>query len=190
VLLMGIAVLLFTTALPNTGAGLKGPEPGSRLRPFAAPLATGDLEGDANVCVETPCERDTPPACAVRSEEVVNLCELRSRPLVLTFIFDRGAECYPQVDRVERVRDDFPGINFATVFFTRKDRDEVREIVERRRWDQPVAIDSDGAITNVNGVGGCPITVFARRGGRVRETALANLTEDQLRIKTRRLLRG
>jgi hypothetical protein len=81
-------------------------------------------------------------------------------------------------------------VNFATVFFTRKDRDEVREIVERRGWSHPVAVDSDGAITNINGVGGCPITVFAGTGGKVRETALANLTEDQLRTKTRRLLRG
>jgi hypothetical protein len=189
---MGIAVLLFTTALPNTGAGLKGPLPGTKLRPFAAPLATGELEGDANVCAKRPCDRGSGavPACELRSDEVVNLCELRKRPLVLTFIFDRGAECYPQVDRVERMRDGFPNVNFATIFFTRKDRDEVREIVERRGWDQPVAIDRDGAITNVNGIGGCPITVFAKKGGVVEHTALANLTEDQLRTKTRRLLRG
>jgi hypothetical protein len=189
VMLMGIGVLLFTTALPNTGAGLKGPEPGTHLRPFAAPLATGELEGDANVCVRTPCEGDTLPACEVVADDVVNLCELRERPLVLTFIFDRGAECYPQVDRVERMREEFPSVNFATVFFSHKDRDELREIVERRGWEQPVAVDRDGAIVNVNGVGGCPITVFAEEGGEVLESAVANLTEDQLRAKTRRLLR-
>jgi peroxiredoxin len=190
VMLMGIGVLLFTTALPNSGAGLKGPEPDSRLRPFAAPLVTSELEGDANVCVRRPCEEDTPPACELRSEEVVNLCELRKRPLVLTFIFDRGADCYPQVDRVERMRAEFPEVNFATVFFSDKDRDELREIVERRGWEQPVAVDRDGAISNVNGIGGCPITVFAHSGGIVEETALANLTEDELRRKTRRLLNG
>ena len=44
------------------------------------------------------------PACDVRLEGVVNLCALRERPLVLTFFFDRGADCEPQVDRTERVR--------------------------------------------------------------------------------------
>jgi peroxiredoxin len=190
VMLMGIGVLLFTTAIPNSGEGLKGPERGSRLRPFAAPLATGALEGDANVCARRPCEKDTLPACEVRSEEVVNLCELRERPLVLTFIFDRGADCYPQVDRVERMRGEFPNVNFATVFFSDKDRDELREIVERRGWEQPVAVDRDGAISNVYGFGGCPITVFARTGGVVQQTALANLTEDELRRRTRRLVDG
>jgi hypothetical protein len=197
VLFMGIAVLLFTTALPNTGAGLTGPEPGTRLRPFAAPIAGGPFDNEkdvANVCREEPCPEDkdgnpTPPACELRTELVVNVCELWERPLVLTFIFDRGADCFPQVDRVERVRGEFPGVNFATIYFTNKDFDETGEIVSRRGWGQPVGIDR-GEIVNLYGVGGCPITVFAKPGGRVRETALANLTEDELRVKTRRLLRG
>jgi peroxiredoxin len=190
VMLMGIAVLLFTTALPNSGEGLKGPERGERLKVFAAPSATGDLEGDANVRQQSGGSdaAGKVPACEVRSDEVVNLCALRERPMVLTFIFDRGAECYPQVDRVERMRGEFEDVNFVTVFFSRKDRDELREIVERRGWTQPVAVDADGAIVNLYGVGGCPITVFARQGGLVRETELGNLTEDQLRRKTERLL--
>ena len=191
-MLMGIAVLLFTTAIPNSGEGLKGPERGDHLRVFAAPSATGDVEGDANVRQNAKGDESAGPvpACEVRAEGIVNLCELREKPLVLTFIFDRGAECYPQVDRVERMRGEFSGANFATVFFTRKDRDELRELVLRRGWEQPVAVDADGAIVNVYGVGGCPITVFAREGGVVRETALGNLTEDELRTKTRRLLDG
>ena len=47
---MGLSVLLFTTTLPNSGEGLRGPEPGSRLKAFAAPSALGDLEGESNVC--------------------------------------------------------------------------------------------------------------------------------------------
>ena len=49
-------------------------------------------------------ERRPIPACQVRTEEVVNLCDLRRRPVVLTFVFDRGADCLPQVDRTERMR--------------------------------------------------------------------------------------
>jgi hypothetical protein len=189
---MGLSVLLFTTTLPNTGEGLEGPEPGTRLKAFAAPSALGEKEGQANVCQRrSECnERSgSVPACEVRGRDVVNLCELRRRPLVLTFVFDRGADCLPQVDRTERVRDDLAGVEFATVFFSRKDRDELRRIVQGRGWRQPVAIDEDGAVANLYGVGGCPTTVFARAGGRVMDTELGNLTEARLRRQAERLLR-
>jgi hypothetical protein len=188
-MLMGLGVLLFAQTIPNSGEGLEGPDPGSRLKAFAAPSARSDLEGEANVCQRRPCPQQAGkvPACEVVAEDVVNLCRLRSRPLVLTFVFDRGADCYPQVDRTERVRDDLPGVTFATVFFTSKDRDEVRALVESRRWRQPVAVDEDGAVANLYRVGGCPTTVFAHAGGRVASTALGNLTESELRRRARRL---
>jgi hypothetical protein len=190
VMLMGLGVLLFAQTLPNRGEGLKGPERGSTLRAFAAPSALGNLEGDTNLCQARPCpEQAGPrPACEVVSEEVVNLCQLRRRPLVLTFIFDRGADCYPQVDRTERVRRELDGVTFATVFFTHKERAEIRELVEARRWRQPVAVDTDGQVANMYGIGGCPTTVFTRAGGRVADTELGNLTEEQLRRKAERLL--
>lgn len=189
VALMLLGVLLFFQTLPNSGEGLRGPEPGSRLKAFAAPSALGPLEGDANVCQREPCpeQAGAEPACELVSEDVVNLCQLRRRPLVLTFIFDRGADCYPQVDRTERLKADLPGVQFATVFFSRKDREEIRRLVEARRWTQPVGIDEDGAIANLYGVGGCPTTIFARPGGRVLDTELGNVTEDELRRKAERL---
>ena len=188
-MVMVLAVVLFVQTIPNRGEGLTGPEPGSRLEAFAAPNALGDLEGAANVCQRRPCPEQAGrvPACEVVSDEVVNLCELRKRPLVLTFIFDRGADCLPQVDRTERVRGEVEGVRFATLYFSRKDRDELRELVARRGWRQPVALDEDGAVANLYGLGGCPITIFARRGGRVVETRIGNLTESQLRRSARRL---
>jgi hypothetical protein len=191
VFVMILSVLLFVETLPNSGESLFGPKPGSRLKAFAAPSALGNLEGDANVCQKAPCPDGAGevPACDVRSEEVVNLCELRERPLVLTFFFDRGADCEPQVDRTERVRDSVPQVQFATVYFSRKDRDEIRRIVEARDWTQPVAVDHDGAVANLYGVGGCPTTVFARAGGRVADVELGNLTEDELRAKAERISR-
>jgi hypothetical protein len=189
VALMLLGVLLFAQTIPNRGEGLRGPEPGSRLKAFAAPSALGPLEGDANVCQREPCpdQAGAEPACELVSEQVVNLCELRKGPLVLTFIFDRGADCYPQVDRTERLKDDLPGVQFATVFFSRKDRDEIRRLVQARRWTQPVGVDEDGAVVNLYGVGGCPTTIFARPGGRVLDTQLGNVTEDELRRKAERL---
>ena len=117
----------------------------------------------------------------------MNLCDLRRKPLVLTFVFDRGADCLPQVDRTERVREDLPGVNFATVFFSRKERDELRRIVRGRGWRQPVATTTTAPIANLYGVGGCPTTIFARPGGRVLETKLGNLTEGELRRQAARL---
>lgn len=175
----------------DSSGALKGPQPGSRLPAFAAPLATGDVEGDANVRQDAGGDDNAGavPACEVKTEGVLNSCELRKRPVVLTFVFDQAANCEPQVDRVERMKGSFPGVAFATVFFSRKDRAELEEIVRRREWTQPVAIDHDGAVSNLLGVGGCPVTVFALRGGKVMETKLGNLTEDQLRATVRRLQR-
>ena len=189
VILMGLGVLLFVNTLPDTGEGLEGPRVGSRLPAFAAPSATGTVEGEANVCQRRECPKSAGPvpACEVRGEDIVNVCQLRERPLVLTFIFDRGADCYPQVDRTERVKKRLPEVTFASVFFSRKERDELRRLVEGRRWTQPVAIDEDGAVANIYGVGGCPTTVFVRPGGKVAETALGNLTEAELLRKARRL---
>jgi len=189
VMLMALAVLLFVQTIPNSGEGLEGPVPGTRLKAFAAPSATGDLSGDANVCQKEPCPKQAGarPACELISDDVVNVCELRRRPLVLTFIFDRGADCYPQVDRTERLKDDLEGVQFATVFFSRKSHDEISRLVEARRWTQPVAVDEDGAVANLYGVGGCPTTVFAHAGGKVARTKLGNITEQELRRRAERL---
>jgi hypothetical protein len=191
VFLIAIAVAGLN-AIRNEGHGSRGPRPGSHLPRFSAPLASGRLEGDANVCQRKPCSRNAGklPACEVRSREVVNSCELwRRRPLVLTLVFDRAADCFPQVDRVQRSMKSAPGVEYAVVYFSRKERAEVRANVRRRAWTMPVAVDKDGAVTNLYGVGVCPTTVFALRGGKVVQTELGNLTESQLRARVRRLLR-
>ncbi|MET0206663.1 MAG: hypothetical protein ABW228_05740 [Thermoleophilaceae bacterium] len=189
---MVLSVLLFVQTIPNSGEGLFGPERGTRLKAFATPSALGNLEGDANVCQKEPCPEGAgeAPACDLRSEDVVNLCELRRRPLVLTFIFDRGADCFPQVDRTERVKSELEDVQFATVYFSRKERDEIRRLVEARGWTQPVGVDADGGVVNLYGVGGCPTTIFARPGGKVADVELGNLTEAELRAKAERISAG
>jgi hypothetical protein len=191
-ILMAAGVVLFVTTVvnPNSGRGIEGPRVGSRLPVFAAPLAKGNLNGEANVCQRRPCGSGAGPvpACEVRGANVLNLCELRRRPFVLTFAVTRGADCEPQVDRIERMQGDVPGVSFAVVM-SGNDRASAEHIVRRRGWTQPVGVDDDGAVVNLYGVGVCPVTVFAAPGGRVVETALGNLTEDQLRAKARRLLK-
>lgn len=190
--LMGIGVLLVTTALPNTGEGLEGPPKGKVAPAFAAPLASGNIDdGDVNVCQrKRACNPQSGeiPACEVRSKVVLNSCELRRRPLVLTFLVTQGADCEPQVDRVERIRDEFPGVEFAAIVSGDK-REEVQQIAGNRRWKQPVGVDRDGALTNLYGVGVCPTTIFSYPGGRVRTTKLGNVSESDLRAQTKKILR-
>lgn len=190
VMIMGIGVLLLTTSLPNSGEGLRGPKIGARIPDFAAPAAIGDLDGDANVRQRTGGNEGAGPvpACDVVSEAVVNICQLRRKPLVLTFLVTRGADCEPQIDRVERMRGEFGDVNFAAVV-SGNDREEVEQIVRRRGWDLPVAVDRDGAVVNVYGVGVCPTTVFSTPDGRARRVELGNLTEDELRTYVRALVR-
>jgi peroxiredoxin len=189
-LFMAIAVFAVTSSLPNSGEGLRGPALGTQLPDFAAPSATGNASNDADANVRQRTGGNDAagpvPACEVVSEEVVNVCELRRRPLVLTFLVTRGADCEPQVDRVERMREEFPQVDFAVVV-SGEDREDVERIVERRRWGMPVAVDHDGAVVNLYGIGVCPTTVLSTPGGTVRRVRLGNLTEDQLRADVRAL---
>jgi hypothetical protein len=104
---------------------------------------------------------------------------------VITFVVTQGTDCEPQVDRVERMRQAFPGVTFAVVL-SGLERGDAVHIVRRRGWKLPVGLDPDGAVTNLYGIGVCPTTVFSGKGGKVKETALGNLTEAQLRAKVRR----
>jgi hypothetical protein len=191
---VGVAFLIVIivagiSSIPNKGKSLFGPRPQSRLPKFSAPLALSGLQGDANVCQHDPCPKNAgpEPACAALSPRVLNSCKLAERPLVLTFAFDRGADCFPQVDRAQRALPRLRGVSVATVYFSRNPWKEIRNNVRSRRWTMPVAVDHDGAVTNLYRVGGCPTTVFAHRGGRVLETRLGPLTENQLVAEARRL---
>jgi hypothetical protein len=187
-MLMGLGVLLFAQTLPNAGEAVQGPNKGQRLPAFAAPAASGDLEGDANVCQRRPCPEGAgrDPACELRSEDVVTVCPRDERPLVLTFVVTRGTDCEPQVDRVERVRRQVTGADFVTVV-SGDSREETEALAQARRWREPVAVDEDGSVVNLYGIGICPVTIFAR-DGRVRDIQLGYLTEAQLRRRIERLV--
>jgi hypothetical protein len=187
-MLMGLGILLFAQTLPNAGESVQGPNKRQRLPAFAAAAADGNIELDANICQRRPCPEGAGeiPACEIASDEVVTVCPRRARPLVLTFVVTRGTDCEPQVDRVERVRRQVPEVDFVTVV-SGDTREETAALARSRRWRQPVAVDEDGGVVNLYGIGICPVTVFAANG-RVRDTELGNLTEDELRRRAERLV--
>jgi hypothetical protein len=116
----------------------------------------------------------------------VRVCPDERGARVMTFVVTRGTDCEPQVDRVERIMGDFPNVRFVTVV-SGDSKEETKNLAIARRWHQPVAVDTDGSLVNLYGVGVCPVTIFAR-DGRVRSANVGNLTEAQLRARTRRLL--
>jgi thiol-disulfide isomerase/thioredoxin len=161
--------------------------------------------GDANVfqddCAssELPCpaeERRT-PACEfrgpeVREGEVIRVCDLFDRPLVISFWFTRGGDCLPTQDVVDRVAARYRGrVNFLSVN-VRDERENVREVIEERGWTIPVGHDADGAVSNIYRVGVCPTVAFAYPGGILRGAKVGSeeLTEDQLTDEVERLIRA
>jgi hypothetical protein len=188
---VGIAFLILiivvgVNSLPNAGEGLKGPRPGVLLPAFAAPLATGTLDKDVNVKANGK-EPGHTLACNVHVGSALNGCELRKHPSVIVFVGTRGANCLPGFDRIERVRKSFPNVSFAGILI-KMDLGGAAKTVHKGHWGFPIAFDRDGQLTNVFGLGVCPATVFARKGGRVAVTRLGRLTDAQLRAQIRRIL--
>jgi len=177
---VAVVVLGYITVntLTTDTRGSRGPQPGSTLPPFAAPLATGDVEGDANVLVKA---RDgVPRACAVRGPGIFNVCQAGERgPLVLGFLAAPSERCADEVDVLDRLARRFPDVGFAVVA-VRGDRADLRRLVRDRGWRIPVAWDRDGAVSNTYGIAVCPTVTFARRGGVVDDTTLGAADADEL----------
>jgi hypothetical protein len=168
VALVILALITLNTLLtkPNGAAGLA---PGTQLPPFAVPLVTGDLRGDANVTTRADGGRH--PACAVRGPRILNVCELyESGPLVLALFVDAGG-CARVLDDMQRLAGEFPTVRFAAVSL-RGDRDALRALVRAHRLGFPVGIDEEGTLAPLYKLASCPQITLAYPGGTVQSKAL------------------
>ena len=189
---VGVAALIviviggINLARTGSGAGLNGPPVGQQLPEFAAPLVGGP-DKDANII---PSDADTgeTKACEVRVPRSLNICDQWDRPVVMGFLFRRGAECQPAFDQLERARREFPQVRFIGVLFER-DSDKIDDVVKGKSWNFPIVVDRDGAVTNLYAVGGCPTTVFAASGGKVRDTVVGEIDDRELRRRLSALAR-
>lgn len=181
VFLIAISVGLLNV-IGSEGTGARGLGEGAKMPVFAAPLATGNLDGDANI--------DSRRACEVRGPGVLNVCDLRRKPTVIGFMFTRFAKCEPYLGRLEALQKEFPQVAFAGVIVG-ESRTGAAAVVRRNGWTFPVAYDRDGAVSNIYGIAGCPTTVLAEAGGKVLETRVKALrhTEAGLRAAVQRLVR-
>jgi thiol-disulfide isomerase/thioredoxin len=203
-----IAYALINTVRTTEGGLLgAGGDRGMALPQFAVPDALGPIEGDANVfqddceSSEVPCpanQRRT-PACEVKGADIIRVCDLFDRPLVISFWFSRGGDCLPTQDVVDRVASRYRGrVNFLSINI-RDERERVRELVRERGWRVPVGHDADGAVSNIYRVGVCPTVAFAYPGGILRGASVGSdeldaraLTEqvDRLLRESRRRARA
>jgi hypothetical protein len=168
------------------------------LPEFAVPLASGDLEGDANVAQDDcetsqlPCPpgaRRT-PACGVRLEGAIRVCDLFGRPSVISFWFTKGGGCVEQQDVVSDVSERYRGrVGFLSVD-VRDDRDSVRDLVRERRWRMPVGYDRDGAVAALYRVGGCPTFAYVLPGGTLWEASIGDLSAGQLSSRVEGLIQA
>ena len=188
---VGVAFLLVVivagaNALRNSGEGFRGVPAGDRLPRFAAPLAIGG-DGDKDANVQTKKNGGIPAACDVHGPGVLNICEVEQRgPVVITFVANATRGCEDQLDRVERVRRELPRVQWIGIVSRRKQK-EVVDLIQDRRWGFPIALDNDAQLFNFYGVGDCPTTVFANRGGIVRRSELGELSEAELIAEARPL---
>jgi hypothetical protein len=158
-------------SLGNAGGGSHGPQVGKPVPRFAAPSATGSLDGDPNV-KQSAHDQGAPnktPACAVHLPGALRSCDYTSKPLVVTFIVPGASDCESFLDRVQRLQGRYPGVNFLAVV-SGAQRDRVKKLVSDHRWTFPVAVDRNLAVFNTYRVSLCATSVFAYRGGIVRAT--------------------
>jgi hypothetical protein len=155
------------------------------LPQFAVPDARSELTGDANLAQDDctvaaiPCPESErrAPACEIEVEGAIRVCDLFGRPLVLSFWFTRGGDCEAQQDRFESAYRRFRDRAYFLAVNVRDERDRVRELIAERRWTHPIGLDTDGALSNLYRIGGCPTYLFVYPGGILQNVSIGNETD-------------
>jgi hypothetical protein len=154
---------------------------GEKVKPFAVPIATSDLEGDANI--------DPEQACSVPGDDVLRICDYFKRPLVISFWFTKGAsECVDEQDVFDLVAARFEDRAGFVSINVRDSRDRVRELISDREWTVTVGHDTDGAVSNIYRVGGCPTFLFVKPGGVLVRAEIGETSEPELAAQVRSLI--
>ncbi|HET8757283.1 MAG TPA: redoxin domain-containing protein [Solirubrobacteraceae bacterium] len=178
VLVFAAMVYIVLNTLRTEGPGSRGVPAGDTVPAFAVPLAGSGLDGDANV---------SDRACAVRGEDILNVCQLYEQgAVVLAFFIQSSERCDDQLDALDRLRERFPDVRFAAVAI-KGDREALRGTIREHGWRLPVGYDRDGAVANAYGVAVCPTITLAERGGTVVRTLLGSQDEHELEAAIREL---
>ena len=175
---VGVLVIALVTinSLGTEGVPSGGPSGGSKLIPFAVPLAKAPARPDEDANV------DADSVCRVQGDGVLNVCALSRRGPVALALFPTAArECRDVLAQFDRVARRVDGVQLVAVG-SRGDRAALGG-----RHAVPVGWDKDGAVASLYGLVGCPQITFAERGGRVVESTRSPLTDQELVARLRRL---
>jgi len=163
-IVVALGVYLFVTH----GTSTTGVTAGHRLRWFAAPLATTNLQGAANL--HPPC------TAADHDPRALNLClDARRGPVVLSLFVLGAGKCERQVSALQTLSRRFAAtsITFAAVALNAS-HVATAKAVRAHDWTIPVAYDEDGRVGEQYGVVACPMVELARRGGIVAARLIGN----------------
>ena len=179
VIVLALVNMLRTEDSGTVGIGDVGR--GEPVPKFAVPVASSDLDGDANI--------DPKQACKVEGADVIRVCDYFDRPLVMSFWFTKGgSQCIDQQDVFDDVTLDYKRRLGALSINVRDDRDDVRSLIEEHGWKVPVGYDRDGAVSNIYRVGGCPTFIYVRKGGVMKNATIGPASAEELNAQIRSLL--
>lgn len=168
-LLLALITVNTIVTKPN---GAKGIAPGASAPPFAVPLVTGRLVGNADVATRPDQGAEGKvPACQERGPEILNVCELYERGPVVLALFIYSGGCEHVLGDMQALAASFPDVSFAGVAI-KGDRVALRSLVRRRGLTFPVGLDEEGILARFYKVATCPQVTFMLPGGVVQSAAL------------------
>ena len=176
VLVVALSVYLF---VDHRGSSTTGVTAGHRLHWFAAPLASSDLRGAANL--RPPC------ALSAHDPRALNLCIDAGRgPIVLSLFVLGGGACERQVDALQTLSKRFSGssVQFLAVAL-KASHAATAKAVRAHHWTIPVAYDEDGRVGEQYGVVACPMVELAGRGGVVVDRLIGNRWDNAAALEPR-----
>jgi peroxiredoxin len=179
VLFLGALIFAGLNTLNSKPIGLAA---GDHLPRFAAPSATGTVNKDANVSQKE--------ACNVPVHDAVRICDYFDRPLVLVVWFTKGCNtCRRQLDAIQAAQSRFPAVAFVGLD-VRDSLENAGKEVRKHGWRFPMALDRDGAVSGLYGVGGGPTIFFAYPKGVLMSKTLGELDDAALARKVEALVAG
>ena len=140
---IGIALVLLVSLVlfVENGVNTPGVGPGHYLHKFVAPLATSGITLPANA----------DPHCNPAKPQPHGLNMCNRRPIVLAFFVTGDGDCVRQVDALQRIAPQFPGIEFAALAVQASVSDAL-PLVRSHHWTIPIGTDSDGRVGALYGV--------------------------------------
>jgi hypothetical protein len=175
VLAIVILVLITINTIVTPSNGLAGIAPGKYMPPFAAPLATGDLQGSVNVATHPNDGPAKHAACTVRGPQILNICQLYEQGPVVLALFIDGSACDEVLSEMQALvragGQRFSGVRFAAVAL-KGERSSLRALVRSDGLTFPVGVDSEGVLPGLYAMASCPQITFAYPGGVVQSKAL------------------